>query len=88
MSVATVSGFVWDLRPHAGLALRRPPVWFGVGGREEVIQAELLPASKTWLPAHSTVQLVELPGESHQLTPTFTHAATSFTVAQLRPAAR
>ncbi|WP_219470234.1 alpha/beta hydrolase [Nonomuraea rhizosphaerae] len=57
VSVALVAGFVSDLRPHAGVRARRPPVWYGMGGCEDVIPPDLAAASRRWLAEHTSARL-------------------------------
>jgi phospholipase/carboxylesterase len=83
VSAAVVAGFVADTRPHAGVRARRPPVWYGMGGRDDVIPAAMAERSRRWLSEHTTATLVDLPDEDHMLSPTFVGPALAFTAAAL-----
>jgi phospholipase/carboxylesterase len=85
-SVALVAGFVADTKPHAGVRARRPPVWYGMGGRDDVISPAMAARSRRWLVEHTTATLVDLPDEDHMLSPTFVGPALAFTAAALDPA--
>ncbi|BDZ45779.1 hypothetical protein GCM10025866_16880 [Naasia aerilata] len=87
VSAALVGGFVWDLTPHAGIRARRPPVWYGMGDRDDVITPGMAAASRRWLAEHTSADLVELPGESHMLSPRFAGEALEFTADRLAFAA-
>jgi phospholipase/carboxylesterase len=80
---AVVAGFVADVRPHAGLRARRPPVWYGLGGRDDVIPPTAAERSRRWLREHATATLVELPDEDHMLSATFVGPALEFTASAL-----
>jgi phospholipase/carboxylesterase len=83
VSAAVVAGFVADTRPHAGMRSRRPPVWYGMGGRDDVIPAAMAARSRRWLGEHASATLVDLPDEDHMLSPTFVGSAFEFTAAAL-----
>jgi phospholipase/carboxylesterase len=80
---AVVAGFVADVRPHAGVRTRRPPVWYGLGGRDDVISTALARRSRRWLREHTTATLVDLPDEHHMLSPVLVGPALRFTAAAL-----
>ena len=86
VSAAVVAGFVADTRPHAGVRARRPPVWYGMGGRDDVISVAMAARSRRWLGEHTTATLVDLPDEDHMLSPTFVGPALDFTAAALERA--
>jgi phospholipase/carboxylesterase len=77
-SAAVIAGFVWDRRPHAGVSARRPPVWYGMGGRDDVVPPAMAQASRRWLTAHTAARLVDLPDESHMLSGAFVDGAFRF----------
>jgi phospholipase/carboxylesterase len=77
-SVAVIAGFVWDCRPHAGVEARRPAVWYGMGGRDDVVPPDIARASRRWLSAHTTAFLEDLPNETHMLSDRFVGAAFRF----------
>lgn len=83
VSAAVVAGFVADFRPHAGVRARRPPVWYGMGGRDDVISPAMAARSRRWLSEHTTATLVDLPDEDHMLSPAFVGPALAFTAAAL-----
>ena len=87
VSVAVVAGLVADTRPHAGVRARRPPVWYGMGGRDDVIPAAMAARSRRWLSEHTTATVVDLPDADHMLSPTLVGPALEFTAAALDRAA-
>jgi len=78
-SAALVAGFVWDRRPHAGIRARRPPVWYGMGARDDVITPAMAAASRRWLAEHTDARVVDFPGETHMLSHAFADGALRFT---------
>jgi phospholipase/carboxylesterase len=85
VSAAVVGGFVADVRPHAGLRARRPPVWYGVGGRDDVISPAMVAGSRRWLREHATATFADLPEADHMLSPTLVRPALAFTAESLAP---
>ncbi len=80
---AAVAGFVADVRPHAGVRARRPPVWYALGGRDDVILPVMAARSRQWLSEHTTVTFADLPDEGHLLSPTLARSALEFTAEAL-----
>jgi phospholipase/carboxylesterase len=83
VSAAVVAGFVADVRPHAGVRARRPPVWYGVGGRDDVISPPMQGRSRRWLAEHTAFTFADLPDEDHMLSPTLVGPALEFTAGAL-----
>jgi len=83
VAAAVVAGFVWDLRPCPPLARAHPPVWYGLGDQDEVIKPDLAKASKKWLRAHTSAQLVQIPEAGHILTASLLSDAMDFTATTL-----
>jgi phospholipase/carboxylesterase len=82
-SAAVVAGFVADVRPHAGVRARRPPIWYGMGGRDDVISPAMAARSRRWLTEHAAATLVDLPQEDHMLSHGLVRPALEFTAAAL-----
>ncbi len=83
VSAAVVAGFVANTAPHAGLQARRPAVWYGIGGRDDVIPTATTTRSRRWLADHTTATIVDFPDEGHLLSPKLVDAAIAFTAAAL-----
>ncbi|MFL6081116.1 MAG: alpha/beta hydrolase [Ornithinibacter sp.] len=84
LSTAVVAGFVANTAPHAGLRARRPAVWYGMGGRDDVIPPARATRSRRWLADHTTATFVDFPDDGHLLSPTLVRAAMTFTAAALQ----
>jgi phospholipase/carboxylesterase len=83
VAAAVVAGLVADTKPHAGVRALRPPVWYGIGGRDDVIPPAMAARSRRWLSEHTTVTFVDLPDEDHMLSPALVEGALAFTAAAL-----
>ncbi|MFJ6651323.1 alpha/beta hydrolase [Microbacterium sp. NPDC091313] len=64
-----LSGYVaaGELPGDAGLAERRPPVFWGRGTHDEVIPAALVAHTTEWLPAHAELSGRVYPGLTHSV---------------------
>jgi len=82
-SAAVVAGFVANTAPHAGVRARRPAVWYGMGGRDDVISPARAARSRRWLADHTSATIVDFPDEGHLLSPRLVHAAVGFTASRL-----
>jgi len=67
-AVAVGAGFVWERRPHRGLAARRPPAFFGIGDRDKVIPPLWTSSARGWLAAHTELTSRVWAGLGHDLT--------------------
>ena len=84
VSVAVVAGFVANTAPHAGVRARRPPVWYGMGGQDDVIAPARATRSRRWLADHTTATFVDFPDDGHLLSPGLVHGALDFTAVSCR----
>jgi phospholipase/carboxylesterase len=83
VSAAVVAGFVADTTPHAGVRARRPAVWYGRGGRDDVITPAMARRSRRWLADHTSATIVDFPEDGHSLSPALVEGAVSFTAEAL-----
>ncbi|WP_353987260.1 alpha/beta hydrolase [Ruicaihuangia caeni] len=64
-----LSGFVVPT-PHEGdaaLAERKPPVFWGMGSADQVINPRFIEYTREWLPEHSTLTYRPYPGMAHEV---------------------
>lgn len=64
---AMVGGFVWETRPHRGIADARPPVFSGMGEQDDVITPAMQRGSSAWLATHTRATERRYPGIGHEL---------------------
>jgi phospholipase/carboxylesterase len=64
-----LSGFIvpGDAPGDVELAARRPPVFWGRGTHDDVIDATLVARTKAWLPAHATADIRVYDGLAHAI---------------------
>lgn len=68
VAVAGLGGFVWEPRPHQGVARRRPTVFAGWGEEEDVVTPSQHRRALTWLETHCDTTVRSYPGVGHRLT--------------------
>jgi phospholipase/carboxylesterase len=86
VSAALVGGFVANTAAHAGLRARRPAVWYGMGGRDDVIPPARAERSRRWLAEHTTATFADFPDDGHLLSRRLVGGALEFTTGALREA--
>ncbi|WP_413451615.1 alpha/beta fold hydrolase [Georgenia phoenicis] len=68
VAVAALGGFLWETRPHRGVARRRPVVFAGWGERENVVTPSQHRRARTWLETHCDTTFRSYPDVGHELT--------------------